>query len=32
MHVNVEDGEMLISTEQGQINLSPELWHQTKEK
>ena len=32
MHVNVEDGEMLISTEQGQIDLSPELWHQTKEK
>ena len=32
MHVNVEDGEMLISTEQGQINLIPELWHQAKEK
>ena len=32
MHVNVQDGEMLISTEQGQINLIPELWHQAKEK
>ena len=32
MHVNVQDGEMLISTEQGQITLSPELWYQAKEK
>ena len=32
IHVNVQDGEMLISTDQGQINFSPELWHQGKTK
>jgi hypothetical protein len=32
IHVNVQDGEMLVSTEQGQINFSPELWYQGKTK
>ena len=32
IHVNVQDGEMLISTDQGQINLNPEIWYQGKTK
>jgi hypothetical protein len=32
LHVNIQDGEAYVSSDQGQVTISPEIWrnHQTQ--